>query len=380
MKKLQFIASILLVASTMACESVGETSDKKSQEKASADTAEEASAESDEESAESESSVEDDRNLLSYAIAQEKWTETYGLELPENIDVKAVYEEIGPCDFYEILKSSGNYVLTRFYTGTDVENNYYITFDGYGNLIDLVLYGTISYGVDFEASFIADNIAYVINSNQQGFDIDDEGNDSFDHLHVNSEYYYIEDDGNIRTLNNTNQAAAISELSPELFDYYEDAIKTQRPGKSLELFPFSIIPGNNEASTTDVYESLEGGGMYANCLEVRAKNNDLIGLVGYKYDPMMDSIPDTYSMILSKQGKPIIDYSIVSIDGRLFTEVITQELSVETDFLIAKTYYAYPMQNKNASVPQAPKYAEVGSIKDMLSKPLDLSTAKTISK
>lgn len=364
----------------VACQSEGETSDKNTQEKgAKGDVENEGATENERASSDSESPEVDDTNLLSYAIAQEKWKETYGMELPDKIDVKAVYEEIGPCHFYEILKSSGNYVLTHFYTGTDVENSYYITFDGYGNLIDLVLYGTISYDTDFEASFVADNITRVVNRNKQGFDIDDEGNDSFDHLHFNSEYYYIEDDGHIRILNNANQASSISELSPEIFDFYNKAIKMHRPGKSVKLFPFDKIPGNNKASTTDVYESLEGGGMYANCLEVRDRNNVLIGIVGYKYDPMMDSIPQTLSMVLSESEKPIIDYSIVSIDGHLYTEILTQELSVDTDFLIFKSYYDYPQQNRASAIPQKSKYSILGSIISLLDKPLDINAAKALS-
>lgn len=379
--KLYFTIFILVMSSVWACQSEDENADKESQKKEVEEESEDENlTEDNEASTDKETTVPYDRIQLVYKTAQEKYEKAQGRELPDTIDINAVYEKIGPCEFNEILKISDNYFLAHFYTASDVENNYYITFDLAGNFIDLKLYGTISYGVYYEDSFVANNFIQVINENQEGFEMDDNGDVHFDHSHINGEYFYLQNDGEIRSLNNKNQATSISDLSPELLDYYKVAIKQKLPGIPVELFPFNVIPGNNDGSTSDVYESLEGGGLYAKCLEVRDRNDILIGLIGYQYDPLIDSIPQTLTFVFSENQKPIIDYNIVSIEGRLYTEVITQQLSLDIDFVVFKSYYVFPMGNKEFVEPQTSVYSILGSLKDMLTNHVDNTTVKALSK
>ena len=363
---------ILLLIFFMSCQRGAENAQHKATEKIAESTTEEI-AESAAEENSPEEAVEDpvvieDYNSILYHKAKAKWDAKNELALPDNLALKELYDTIGPCDFNAILNFSKSYVLTHFSTGTDVENNFFVTFNMNGDLIDTNLYGTRAYGSDFTTTFVSDNFISVKNFNQHGFRLDESGDDTFDYLEVDGEFIYIKKNGRIQSIKSSNEAFPRSEISPELFDYYQQEIKAQFDA-GCNLYPFTMIPGNNTLSTSDVYESLEGGGLYSSCLEIRNAAQTLIGIIGYTYDPALDSIPNTYTLLYNKAQKPVVNYNIIGIEGDLYLELITADTVVDKTVQIIKEYYSYPKKDRNARV-QSPIHSITGNLEALLDTPL----------
>ncbi len=366
MNKTYLAGAIFLLFSFISCQ----TGDENTAHKATEEVAEKSTEEIEPQEAIDDPLSSEDRNTTLYYTAQDVREDEYGLTLPDKVELKLLYEQIGPCDFQAILNTSSNYLLTHFYAGTDVENHYFVTFDLNGSLLDVNLYGTRAYGSDFTTDFISDNLIIVKHFHQEGFEIDESGNDTYDHLQIVGQYIYIKKDGHIQSIKNGNEASLISETSPELLDYYQQAIKHQLPDAAYKLYPFNTIPGNNTLSTTDVYESLEGGGLYSSCIEVRNATHTLIGVIGYKYDGMLDSIPNTYALLLNEKQKPIMRYGIIAIEGDLYIELVTLDLVIDNNVQIIKEYYVYPQEDLDTSF-QQPVYSITGNLEELLDKPLE---------
>jgi hypothetical protein len=311
----------------------------------------------------------EDRNIQIYQSQKQTWEKEHSIKLPENIDVKLLYEKTNSTvKFISILRLFENYFLTQFYSGTDVEKNYYATFDINGNLLDVILIGTRTYGVDFTAEFTHNNLIKILHSHKKEFEIDEEGNSAYNNISINGEYIYLKKSGLFQLINVNNSKTATSEIAPSILDYYKIKISNQFPKESYNIYTFSKIPGNNTSSTEDVYESLEGGGLYSSCLEIRNTKNDLIGVIGYKNETCPDTILQTFSFVLNKN--PIIHYSIISVSGRLYLELISLlPKTHENAIQITKEYYLYPQEDHSTLI-QTPTHTISGSLDVLFGKPL----------
>ncbi len=311
----------------------------------------------------------EDRNNLMYQTGKQTWEKENSTKLPKRIDLKLLYDETDPTiEFGSILQSFENHFLILFYSGTDVENNYYATFDMNGNLLDATLFATRAYGDDFTTEFVHNNLIKVIHFHEEGFEIDEEGNSTYDDLSIEGNYIYLKENGLFQSINTNNSKTITTEIDSLIFNYYKDKINRQFPKENYTLFPFDKIPGNNTSSTDDVYESLEGGGLYSSCLEIRDSINNLIGIIGYTNEKYADSIPRTFSFVLNIN--PIIHYGIISVDGSLYLELVRLLPEAHKNTIqITKEYYVYPHEDQNMLI-QTPIHTISGSLDELFGKPL----------
>lgn len=351
-----FTTAFLLLSLTISCQS--ENSENDTQQKTDTTTTEE-----------QDTAVVDTLPLTPYQLNKQAWENEIPSKLPEQINEEPLFKKVGPCDFESILQVSEIYFLTRFTTGTDVQNSYYVTFDMNGNFLDAIFYGTETFGANFTTNFIHDNLIKVINFHEEGFEIDSYGDDSFDHLGMVANYIYLKDNGIFQSIKTRNSKLLASEIDSKIFDYYTQKANEFYPNLNLNLTPFDKIPGNNKASNEDVYESLEGGGLYSSCLEFRNSNHDLIGVAGYRNEGYADSIPLTFVFVFNPDKKPIIHYSIISEGGKLYLEVV-RILSKSNDRSpqIRKAYYEYGYDHD--TLIQTPVHTVKGSLTELFEKPL----------
>lgn len=339
---MKFIYLILSFLIFISCQS-----ESKSIETSSEDGIVELDGESNAEEAEADP---EDFNVELYRSAKKTWEIENNTKLPDSIDLTTLYDSTAPLYFGNIVNKTDQYFLTHFSYGTDVENNYYATFDMNGRFLDVILYDTRGYGDDFSIDYLSKNFISVKHFSQQGFEIDEFGNDTYDHTSIHDSYIYINEDGYFNFITTKNEELLIADTEATIFDYYQQKIKKLFPDLKCNLYPFDNIPGDNTSSNTDVYESLEGGGLYAKCLEVRNEKNDLIGVIGYRTDLNENGTPATFSFVMSENQQPIIQYGIVVIDGELHLQLMKLDDVKENNVGVAINFYNYPLLNIDSLV------------------------------
>lgn len=322
-----------------------------SKNKSTQTTSENSDVEFYEESAEEVTEVEaEDFNVQLYQSAKKTWEIENNVKLPDSIDLKTLYNKTTSLFFGNIVNKTDQYILTHFSNGTDVENNYYATFDLNGRFLDVILYDTRGYGYDFNVDYLAENFISVKHFSQQGFKIDEFGDDTYDHISIHDKYIFVNESGVFKLITTKNEALIITDDDDDdfIFDYYKEKIKKDFPDIKCDVYPFDIIPGDNSSSSTDVYESLEGGGLYAKCLEVRNEKNDLIGVIGYRTDINEDGTPVTFSFVINENQQPIIQYGVVFIDDELHLKVMSLDNVKKNNVDVAINYYNYPLFDSEA--------------------------------
>ena len=100
----------------------------------------------------------EDHNQSNYFNAKSELESNGGIELPDSLNLNALYEVIEPGGtFAQIYSYAEGFILTSFYSGTDVEKNYLVTWDYDGELLNYINYGTSTFGQEVYLEIITSN-------------------------------------------------------------------------------------------------------------------------------------------------------------------------------------------------------------------------------
>lgn len=292
------------------------------------------------------------RNLERLKQEQSKHPEW---DLPDSLEWEKI-EKIEPGLVLSDVVSSGDaYFITNFHTESDVETEYLLSFTPDGRVIDDYQLGSNTFGTSTKTKLLNENLFRVIKTDYEGFELDGYGNETYEEKAVTSEYVSFSEMGVFEIWKNENPVMSIENES-EIYRFYDIISKSIIGANEYEYVYRSEITARSEGE--DVYESLEGGGLYSKALEVRTRYGLLKAIFCYKAPASKNTMPKTYSMAVASKNCEIMNYHIISSGGNLYLKVvehnsITNEAQVTFFNYGERNVHSYPLLKEKLQYEEA---------------------------